>query len=481
MRSTSGYPTRIKALDAARVEQAKALADTAAAQSEPPQWNAEPEGKELTLAEWFDRIWQSWDIELTTRANYSAPIRRFILPAFGSWPLSSITREVIDQWERVLVEERGYSVEYIRGARSRLHTILADAVAAGHLAVNPAARRRGRGRKASQERARASAEKIWATENTALLVAERCGLLGGAEEFVRTVVIAATGMRWGEVNGLQASYVRRPDQRRSHHYIRVEWQLIELNGKFYLAPPKDGSRRDIDIPAWLFDLIHTVIAHARRCRCPLNDDGTSACGSTEEFVFLGSRAGHARRSNYATRIFRPACDGIFPAEKRRRGYETKPWRVHCTWDGLFPGVPVPTEGRRRAKVEELADCSWTALIRGLTPHGLRHGHQTSMRRDRVPRVLRRERLGHGPSGDISDHYTHIDNEMTDDMLTRQTRRWEAAIAARVRIDAARSREPHSAIRVLNGWLNSSQEQGGKLIFLKSPISSAEIANQGQLG
>ena len=291
MRSTSGYPTRTKALDAARVEQAKALADTAAGQSGPPQGNADPEGKELTLAEWFDRIWQSWDIELTTRANYSAPIRRFILPAFGSSPLSSITREAIDQWERVLVEERGYSVEYIRGARSRLHTILADAVAAGHLAVNPAARRRGRGRKASQERARASTEKIWATENIALLVAERCGLLGGADEFARTVVMAATGMRWGEVNGLQASYVRRPDQRRSHHYIRVEWQLIELNGKFYLAPPKDGSRRDIDIPAWLFDLIHTVIAHARRCRCPLNENGTSACGSTEEFVFLGSRAG----------------------------------------------------------------------------------------------------------------------------------------------------------------------------------------------
>jgi len=38
---------------------------------------------DLTLSEWFNQIWPSWDIEVTTRANYSAPIRRFILPAFG--------------------------------------------------------------------------------------------------------------------------------------------------------------------------------------------------------------------------------------------------------------------------------------------------------------------------------------------------------------------------------------------------------------
>jgi len=49
----------------------------------------------------------------------------------------------------------------------------------------------------------------------------------------------------GEVTGLQALYVRAPDRRRNHHYIRVEWQLLELNGKFYLAPPKDGSRRHV--------------------------------------------------------------------------------------------------------------------------------------------------------------------------------------------------------------------------------------------
>ena len=409
LRSTSGYPTRNKALQAARDARAAIEANTTS--------KAAAAKGQITLAEWISEIWPTWDIELTTRANYSAPIRQFILPAFGDRPVRSLAREEIDRWERALIDERGYSVEYIRGARRRLHTILADAVTAGHLDVNPASRQRGRGRKASQDRARGTAEKIWATEATALLLAERCGLLGGEAEFIRVLLMAFTGLRWGETVGLQASYIRGPDRRRNHFYIRVEWQMIELNGKFYLAPPKEGSRRDVDIPRWLFALLQRIRAHSRRCRCPRRDDGTSACGSREAFLFLGAEAGHARRSNYATRVFRPAADGVYPAEKRRRGYHTKRWRVHCSRDP-FPGIPVPMRGMHRAKAEQLAECSWAPLIAGLTPHGLRHGHQTAMRRDRVPRVMRRDRLGHGASGDIADYYTHIDDEMIEEMLTR---------------------------------------------------------------
>jgi hypothetical protein len=100
--------------------------------------------------------------------------------------------------------------------------------------------------------------------------------------------------------------------------------------------------------------------------------------------------------------------------------------VHCSLEP-FPGIPVPVAGMHRAKAEQLAECCWAPLVPGLTPHGLRHGHQTAMRRDRVPRVLRRDRLGHGQSGDIADHYTHIDKEMIEDMLVGQTRRWQAAV------------------------------------------------------
>jgi integrase len=235
-------------------------------------------------------------------------------------------------------------------------------------------------------------------------------------------------------------------------------------------PPKEGSRRDVDIPRWLFDLLQRLTARARRCRCPRRDDGTSACGSREAFVFLGPEAGHARRSNYAARVFRAAADGVYPAEKRRRGYHTEPWRVHCSLEP-FPGIPVPMAGMHRAKAEQLAECCWAPLVPGLTPHGLRHGHQTAMRRDRVPRVLRRDRLGHGQSGDIADHYTHIDKEMIEDMLVGQTRRWQTAVTRRARINQARGAKPCSPVPALDEWLGLFQERTGE-IQLPSALPSA---------
>ena len=77
-------------------------------------------------------------------------------------------------------------------------------------------------------------------------------------------MMAFTGLRWREVTGLQASCVRALDHRRDHPCIGVEWQLAELNGNFCLSPAKEGSRRGVDIPGWLFDLLTSFNAAARR-------------------------------------------------------------------------------------------------------------------------------------------------------------------------------------------------------------------------
>ena len=75
-----------------------------------------------------------------------------------------------------------------------------------------------------------------------------------------------------------------------------------------------------------------------------------------------------------------------------------------------------------------------------------------MRRDRVPRVLRRDGLGHGPSGDIAGHYTQIDDEMITEMLASLTRRLQSEVTARARIDHDRGAEPRSAVPFLDAWL-----------------------------
>src|SRR5258708_2584302 len=108
--STSGYPTRNKALQAARAARAKIEEEAAGNAAE-----VERAAKgETTLAEWIAELWPAFDIELTPRANYSAPIRLFILPAFGDRSLASLRREEIDAWERALIDDRCYSVHDIR-------------------------------------------------------------------------------------------------------------------------------------------------------------------------------------------------------------------------------------------------------------------------------------------------------------------------------------------------------------------------------
>lgn len=70
-------------------------------------------------------------------------------------------------------------------------------------------------------------------------------------------------------------------------------------------------------------------------------------------------------------------------------------------------------------------------------------------------------LGHGASGDIADHYTHIDDEMIEEMLARQAQRWQAAVAARARIDTGRGAGPRSAVPALDEWLAPFRERGGE--------------------
>ena len=54
-----------------------------------------------------------------------------------------------------------------------------------------------------------------------------------------------------------------------------------------------------------------------------------------------------------------------------------------------------------------------------------------------------------PDGDI---------EMIEDMLARQRRRWQAAVAAWARIEQAREAEPRSAVPAVEEWLAHFQER-----------------------
>ena len=365
----------------------------------------------------MNRWYPAQDLEPTTLANYRYAVEVHILPEFGGRPLNSITAEEVAAWE-MRIAASGYSRRTARDARTTLTTIFGDAIPR-HVQVNPAQRRRGKGRKGQRRIERIEhAEKVWPTPLQALLVAERCAALSGRDaDFVMVLTLAYTGMRWGEVLALTPKAIRG-------NHLRVDWKLYELGGRFYKGRPKDGSMRVVDLPPFLAELLanHLRDYPPQTCKCR-NPDKPWCPGA--EHVFLSGTLAHPSRSDFGERRFRPAADGWYPARGARRAM---PVLVDPT--GLYPGTPLapwppaeigltfePPTGRgvtRLVNDEHTSRCracrrafprradgliiahksagarcvgsgqlpgddvtlaSWLPLSRDLTPHGLRHGHK----------------------------------------------------------------------------------------------------------
>ena len=178
--------------------------------------------------------------------------------------------------------------------------------------------------------------------------------------------------------------------------IHVEWQLRELRSVFHRLPPKDDSYRSpnwepclpVDLPSFLAELLARQIQHQPRQRC--------ACagqhGGSGYYVFVGPDGGHCRRSNYARRIFRPACDGRYhpgpgqPARLVIADAAAWPGVPVATWPSAPPasGAFIPPRGRGIQAIPEGTPLTcWLPVKFGLTPHGLRHSHRTWMEMSRV--------------------------------------------------------------------------------------------------
>jgi integrase len=466
--SQSGFETKQAALAWGRDQEAKVRAGT---------WT-DPAAGEITVSEWIDRWKALQDVGLSTTANREYRIRRFILPYWGSRQLNSLTGEEITVWEQTLPATEQVSRSTAKDARSLLHTILGDAAAAKPplIPFNPAVRPRNRpprsrgprdpnpppgggttpvmvlvgepagplGRRTGRRLDR-SPQRAWATPLEVLLIAERAALLAGRDdEFTMLVTIAYTGMRWGETIGLERDLVLPG-------LINIEWQLREIAGRFHRLAPKDDSYRStkyeplvpVDLPAFLAELLAAQAGKhtGRRCTCAAEHSGSG------RYVFLGPDGGHYRNSNYARRIFRPACDGRHPPANHSPARlvvvdaTTWPGIPVASWPPAVPGRPfAPPSGRgtpRLVSTDRTGHCPscghavrlrldrmtiahkttaepcsgsgeppaddaplacWLPVKDGLTPHGLRHSHKTWMAEDGIPEILAEQRLGHQVPG-----------------------------------------------------------------------------------
>ncbi len=149
----------------------------------------DPRAGQITLTDWVNEWYPAQDLEPTTLANYRYAIEVHILPEFGHRALKSITAQEVGKWEKGIVA-RGFARRTARDARTTLTTLYGDAIPR-YVQVNPAQRKRGKGRKGQRRIERnEQAEKVWPTPLQALLVAERCAALSGRDEDFLMVVTA---------------------------------------------------------------------------------------------------------------------------------------------------------------------------------------------------------------------------------------------------------------------------------------------------
>lgn len=414
-----------------------------------------PAGGQEAFGVYVNAWYADQELSPRTMGNYRLTIETILLPTFETDPLGDITPSRVVEWERQLKAD-GYRPESIRTYRGLLHVIMADAARDGRIEVNPVSRPRGRGRRAGKTRHRRP-EKPVVDPLGAVLLAERAAVLSGrGAEFILLVALAWTGARWGEMVGLERPYLRRA-------LLRIEWQLAELDdGTWLRCPPKEDSRRDVDLPAFLTRLLARQVRATQAdrvspCSCFRPECGTEPhAGGT--FVFTGRTtrrrlgkdlvehpAAHWRRSGFESMVFKPAAEGWFPPKAPR------PRRPVPVTADPFPGLPL----RGRGYVERSEAC-WTPICEGLTPHLLRHSHKTWMDEDHIPQILSHERLGHELGG-IGARYSHPTDAMRAELMAALTTRWHSALDGRLRLN------PRSPVPVLDELLaeRSAELEGEK--------------------
>jgi integrase len=440
----------------------------------------------MTFGKWSNTWFAAQRLARNTMNRYKRDLEGHLLPRFQDKPLAAILPADIDAWYNGQLDE-GYARSTAGARRALLHTILSDAVPQ-LIPYNPATRRRGRGMRTGppddqDHDGGGEGGKVITGPLGALLIAERMAILSGRDdELAMGLALFYTGMRDGEVIGWEVSQFRLSR-------MRVQWQLAQVDGHLYRTPPKAGSRRDIDLPPFLADLISAHIARTapRPCECH---------GKAYVFRGLGRKRGSARgvtvadvareagasaatvsrvlagdaRVREAARLavlgavaalgyeagappaqvaahwwrgkleehFTAAASGKWPArEVKGRGYPRRPVPLAGDWPGT----------RLLGRAASRAEWCWVPVAEGMTPHGMRHAHKSHMAQHRIPEVMSEGRLGHRLPG-LAGVYSHPTPEMRAELTAMLQAAFEESLDARLALS------PRSPVAALDALLRS---------------------------
>lgn len=313
---------------------------------------ADPRLAKTTIDEWIRSWAEAHGVTAMTWSTYDSHLRNHILPHWSGMAVGDIERIQVKGWVNKTLRTK-LADKSAKDILVLFSQILGEAVEEGLIGSNPCAKLRIN----FEERA----ERPIATTDEVDALAGRME----PDDGLLTITAAYTGMRWGELAGLQWSRTHLGENPR----IVVDPEvgaLHEVRGhKLKLGPPKTpASARTVHLPPFLAG---ELIAHRER-------------NWESRFVFPGARGALRRRSNFRQRVWLPAKTG----------------NPKLGWKPLNPELHF---------------------------HDLRHTHETWLIEDDVPRVVRLARLGHKRK-DIDDNYSHVTDVMISRMLAGLQRRWE---------------------------------------------------------
>ncbi len=200
----------------------------------------DPSRGRVTIAQWMTSWIESRsDLRPSTLDRVQGVIRIHIIPTIGHLALSDFSRLQAQQWASKLSATQ--SAGSVRKIVNVLSGGLQLAVDDGRLPANPATRLKlpkqikNRKKFLTHEQVAALAEAVDAKP-----AGEGYGLL--------VLVLAYTGLRWGELSGLR---VRDLDLVRGR--LDVHSTMIEVNGFMQESTPKDYEERSIPVPEFILE------------------------------------------------------------------------------------------------------------------------------------------------------------------------------------------------------------------------------------